>query len=286
MQFTRQAGDRGVRAEGNSHMGTYFSTDPKLTDHKRQRNRLLSPWSRVNTDDRMFLSSWTHSRLPEVVWIYELIHHLGVRRSLNVLVTIAEAGLEAARQQPENEETFLYPYFASSWSLMTGNDVKHIVTQQLRLNSVAKEVAHALGGFHCLYPEYPLRFLATETDEGEDYKESEFISEYKGRLAQLTNRFSVAAVRLHSHIYLSEARSGRMHLPAGMALPDFDLIYSENPDTDSDDFNRSAGMVRGFVSSAFAMFTSRHPLLAAKYFWNRGLELEECALPSWSSAGD
>jgi hypothetical protein len=235
----------------------------------------------MKSDERMFFSSWTHSRLPEVVWIYELIHHLGSKRSLDVLVTIVEASFEAAKQASiENAgRVFPCPHLATYWKLFATNEVKESVLQGLISHSLAKEVSWCLGPFHELYPEYPLDFLVLDKEPSSSLAD---LGAFKERLRDLSDRFSVASVRLHSHIFLSEVRSGHLLLPEGMPLPDFDLVYSDNPDTDSDEFNRSAGMVRASVSSIFAMFTGKCKLSIASYFWNRGLELEDC-VPSWDA---
>ncbi len=258
-----------------------FSTNPKLTDHKRHRNRLLAPWSRMKSDERMFFSSWTHSRLPEIVWIHELIHHLGSARSLDVLVTIVEASFEAAKHASIEaaEGVFPCPHLATYWKLFATSDVKESVLQGLRSHSLAKEVSWCLGPFHALYPEYPLDFLVLDKEPSLSPSD---LGAFKKRLRDLSDRFSVAAVRVHSHIFLSEVRSGHLLFQEGMPLPDFDLIFSDNPDTDSDEFNRSAGMVRASVNCIFAMFTDKCKLSVASYFWNRGLELEDC-VPSWNA---
>jgi hypothetical protein len=281
--FSKAAGIIPVRIHINIfsvkkvNMGPYFSTNPKLTDHKRHRNRLLAPWNRMKNDERMFFSDWTHARLPEVIWIYELIHHLGARRSLDVLVAITEATFETAKNFG-NTENFPFPHLGSYWkSLPTEN--KDFVLQLLKSDSTAHEVSCSLAPFHRLYPEYPLGFLVSDADGGDKHPD---IEAFKKRLRELSDRFSLAAVRLHSHIFLAEAKSGRMQIAKGMPLPNFDLIYNENADTESDEFERSAGMVRSFVSSAFAMFTSKGTLAVADYFWNRGLELEDC-IPTWGA---
>jgi hypothetical protein len=259
------------------NMKPYFSTNPKLTDHKRHRNRLLAPWNRMKNDERMFFSDWTHARLPELIWIYELIHHLGVWRSLDVLVAITDATFETAKHFG-NTENFSFPHLGSYWkSLPTEN--KDFVLQLLKSDSTAHEVSCSLAPFHRLYPEYPLGFLVSDADGGDKHPD---IEAFKKRLGDLSDRFSLAAVRLHSHIFLAEVKSGRMQIAKGMPLPNFDLIYNENADTESDEFERSAGMVRSFVSSAFAMFTSKGTLAVAGYFWNRGLELEDC-IPTWGA---
>jgi hypothetical protein len=224
----------------------------------------------------MYFSSWTHARLPEVIWINELIHHLGNRKSLDTLVTITEAGFEAAKHFG-TAEGFPFPFFASYWKLLAADNIKDFVSKQLRFHSLTNEVSRSLDLLHSLYPEYPLNFLVSESEAEWDRAD---LKVFKERLRELSDRFSLAAVRLHSHIFLAEVKSGRILMQKGMPVPNFDLIYSENPDMESDGFKSSAGMLRASISSQFAMFTGKSKLVAAAYFWNRGLELEDC-IPSW-----
>lgn len=243
-----------------------YSSKADLSDHVRRKNRLIAPWNKVMNTTEMQISSWHLSRLPELIWIGELIHGMGPKESLEALNEFVHAAYEV---RTEDEKTC--PFLATYWDSVATDRNRELVVKNLKKSALLESVESTLSGFLSLYPSYPLRFVSShrvEITEG-------LITEFSERVRGYISRFSVESVRIHSHIMLSEIKSGHLQVPQGFPFPDFELIYSSTADRESESFKDAAGLIRACVGSLFAFFDARN-LTTGRYFWNRGLELSNC----------
>src|SRR5437016_4745638 len=85
--------------------------DVSLRDHKRVGQRLVAPWNQSSLGS-FTETSWTTERLPEVVWIGELIAHLGPNVSFDDLALLTEIGYEVGPK-----DSMFMPTVASSWTI-------------------------------------------------------------------------------------------------------------------------------------------------------------------------
>lgn len=257
-----------LELESVSKKYSSFPTDPSLSDHHRHKQRLLAPWHRLRHDDKIVLSHWEFTRLPEIIWINELIHFLGKNDSLSAL----EIAILSAREARTSEEVTCPP-LASYWQLHAAAATKALYREQLKNAGLLDRVKEALIPLQSHYPSYPFAFMSTSEWPA---PVEEALQSFKQRLPNVSDRFTAQAVRLHSHIMMAELRTGTLHVPENFEGPNFDLIYSEGVDVDTEEFANAAGMIRACVGNLFAYFHENSELVVGKYFWNRGVELEPC----------
>jgi hypothetical protein len=214
-------------------------------------------------------SQWVLERLPELIWIAELIENLGDRMSLDILTTFVKAAHEVWQSGDPGPS-----FIASCWEEMR-KEVQENVQKMLDDQDKLKFVRRALAPLHSLYPEYPLRFLLPKSKPPSD--QASLLEAFKARFTSYFDRFERPALKLHSHIFIAEVNAGLMHLPDGAPLPDFDLVYTSGR-VDHDDLATSyvAGFVRSSAMSMFAAFKSARGFTAGPAFWRQGLQLEPC----------
>lgn len=251
-------------------MTEQFYADPKLLDHTRHKKRLAAPWGALRRDSRMVMSSWELTRLPEIIWIGELIFSMGCDASLRALTVLFRCCREAAKPQQ-----VVCPPLASYWQAHATQETKAHCLEGLRMEGLLAAAQKALSVLIALYPDYPVAFLVGSSRRRRATASE--VADFKARLKILYNRFTAEAVRIHVHIHLAEVESGFLQVPSEMNLPDVHMVYATDVDPTSDEFNNVAGMVRSGFMSLLAHYTTHAELTAARYFWNRGLELEPCA---------
>lgn len=128
-----------------------FTTDPSLKDHRRVGKRLIAPWKqRLGT--KLTYSCWHLERLPEVVWIAEMVHALGTADSLDSLCTVLECAFDAQR-----EGDVTVPLLASYWA-GARDETKNHVRKTLRVNDELGLVGSGLQTLSSLYPGVPHEF--------------------------------------------------------------------------------------------------------------------------------
>jgi len=245
----------------------HYSSEPDLSDHIKRKNRLIAPWNRVmGQSEKMQISSWHISRLPEVIWIGEIQHGMGDEKSLTVLEEFIHAASEG------NADTMkICPELAAFWGASATEKSKRLLVEKLQNKGMLASVQASLSGLLSLYPQYPLCFLGGGREEAP----KKLIDEFSSRMVEYMSRFSVRSVKIHSHIMMSEIRAGKLHFPSDYTLPDISSIYSENADPESETFKNVAGHIRALVGSKFA-FYGKENLTTGPYFWNRGLVLTNC----------
>jgi len=244
-----------------------LTTDPSLRDHQRLGKRLIAPWNQ-RLGDKLVVSLWHSDRLPEVVWIAELIHGLGASDSLKSLCTIVSCAFEAQRRGDSTA-----PLLASYWGVAR-DETKNHVRKTLRVNADLDRVCSSLQTLSKLYPAYPMNFLChTESPVPDD---SVDVTGFKKRLRLLCDRFSHATVVVHAHMVKAYVTTGHLKVPADGPLPSLDPVYDANPNTESPEYRNAEGFARAAAGNYFLCHSAQLALKVAEYFWNRGLELEPC----------
>lgn len=248
-----------------------YTADPKLADHKRVGKRLIAPWNQV--DIAATPSDWVRERLPEVVWIGELIHDMGTQRSLDAVRIILQCGFDSIDQTPLN-----HPAFASSW-VPTSDRTKNSVADRLSVAGLATDVSRALRAITSFYPDYPMTFLSAPKTRSTKWDRQA----WKGRLVQLMDRESRISNMVCAHVVLGTMAIGKLRLPKGREPPNLELLYDESTNVESLEYGMAAGFVRSSTSAILA--AQRTNLVAASSFWNRGLEIEPCTT-EWADVNE
>jgi hypothetical protein len=180
-----------------------------------------------------------------------------------------------------NKEQPIAPPLASSWATLDDEERRYIL-RSLRTDGENANAERGIAVLARLYPGYPLAFIAGTS--GEVDVRSKDVTAFKRRLVRFSNRFSKDAIRVHAHVLMAECKIGMMIIPPSLGPPSLGILYDESADEESDAYKHAAGFVRSSLMAAFAARSEALPLKAAEYFWNRGLEIENCAPYSPSDA--
>jgi hypothetical protein len=244
-----------------------FTTSLDLQDHKHVGKRLVAPWNKHSLP--LTLSDWRLVRLPELIWIAELIASLGPRTSFAAIQLISTVAF-ARRETNESVAASLAAYWHS-----VNTDCKHAVLVELGAHGLREQVSQAIRVLTTLYPEYPMAFL--NEDAAIEPSPHDSIDKFKARLTDLSDRFSRITVQVHAHVVAAMASTGQLRFHEGMAIPDLECIFSGsfNPEANTE-HGMAAGFVRATVGSVFAHYLPHSDFATGRYFWNRGLELERC----------
>ncbi|MGN6627248.1 MAG: hypothetical protein ACTHLN_11580 [Tepidisphaeraceae bacterium] len=249
-----------------------MKSDLDLSEHKRVRSQLIAPWNRLLNNAKFKLSAWRLERMPEFVWINELIAYHGNDQSLNILTEIVKAA-HATHVPGDSPLSCL----ASTWSRVRHERIQ-FVRRTLRVSDQLEPLRAALRILHTLYPAYPTQLLVAEGDR-QPLDNSE-IEGFKLRLQTLFDRFKAPAIRVQAHAIIAQLKAGIMVIPGNMQIPDLNLLYSESKaDVEKDEYQRAAGFVRSSASACFAML-SQIPTVdrVPEYFWAQGLRIQPCKL--------
>lgn len=244
-----------------------FTTSLDLQDHKQVGKRLVAPWNKHSIP--LTLSDWRLVRLPELVWIAELIAGLGPRPSFAALRLISTVAF-TRREKNENVAASLATYWHSA-----NDDCKQAVLAELSAKGLREQVSQAVRVLTTFYPEYPMAFLTEGS--APDPSPHDSLDSFKVRLTDLSDRFSLIAVQVHAHVVAAMASTGQLRFHEGMTVPDLECIFNGDFTPDANTEHRMvAGFVRATVGSVFAHYLPNSGFATARYFWNRGLELERC----------
>lgn len=243
-----------------------LTTDPSLADHKRHGKRLIAPWNQGSLNLRA--SDWKLHRLPEIIWIAELIAEIGVDRALEILIAL----VDAVNHSRTTDEPVL-PIFASYWHHTSPEAIKS-VRDAIKAKRFASDLKQGLQGFYCIHPSYPAcRLLGRAKING---CRARYVYDFAKRFVPLLSRFSLPSVALHALITKSLVSAGTLVFPNGMPPIKLELAFQPNADETDPEFEFLAGFVRSTVNSFFGVVEERLERVAPKIFWQQNLSLGSC----------
>jgi len=237
-----------------------------LSNHKKVKKKLVSPWNQMMGFEINQLTDWKLERMPELFWISELIHWLGDRRSLDILKKVIDIAYKF-----DKSERNITPLLAAFWKFQTKATCTKII-RGLKDAEVYDDLIVGLSELICLYPEYPLCQITPKEIRCDALN----IDNFKNRLVDMMDRFSLIAIKVHAHAFIVNAESGRLKFARGIDIPDINIIYEPNVDEECEEFNRASSFVRSSFGAQFAHEKLKQNEPTALYFWDNGLKIEEC----------
>lgn len=123
-----------------------------LPDHARKGKRLVPPMLSI-MGDKHSPYSWTRQLVPEAIWIWLLLDHLGLNKGVKAAVAIGNA---AAHTLGEDGKAF----FCKLSSFQELNDAQRTAIRNELGADLLNDINSALGAFFELLPENPLQFLS------------------------------------------------------------------------------------------------------------------------------
>lgn len=234
-----------------------------LSDHAKIGKRFVPPFTHMLGNLKE--TPWVDVTLPELVWIACLNHEWGFAKGAALAVALSAAAREAAMESTD--------WFASVSSYKTLTEVQRAaVVESLEKTSHLSELRCGLLDLQVLYPEAPFRFLyGRNVPELNDQPGT--LSRFKAMFAGLFDKTTRAAIFAQGNVLYLGFVAGKLRVAKGTSLAEFPAL-EDYPKTER------SRMVAAAVRSATPMMlldpSAPHESAWAEYFWNRGLELEQC----------
>ncbi len=236
-----------------------------LKDHKKIGKKFVPPLAQLGLTDVY----WVNDILPELFWMALLNERHGLAHGAKLCVELAKAAMATKRGRRK-------PWFGtmSSYVKLTDNQKRRIVVAVEDLG-LLQDLRAGLKPLVQCYPECPLSFLfGNSLPKGpRTVADLEFI---KGTLESLFDRRGEAATWCQANAIYIAFVTDKLKVAKGLALADFPEIQ-DFPNTDKSRLIASA--VRAMVTGFFGEGLRDEKAGWSKYFWNRGLELENCYFP-------
>lgn len=235
-----------------------------LSDHKRVGKRFIPPF--VHTLGGLQEVKWVDVPLPELLWLALLNHRYGLKRGAELAVAVARAAsgtLATAKK--------VWFGAISAFGMIDGEQQRAVV-KTLTSQDDLDDLKIAFSGLVALYPQCPLAFLFQgELPKGQ---RSDQLSQLRVILADLFDKRTKPATLMQANAMYIAFATDMLIVSSETALANFPAV-SDYPYTD--EAKRVGASIRASIITFFGTSydnASSWP----RYFWNRGLEIDECLL--------
>jgi len=237
-----------------------------LSDHKQVGKKFIPPMLTTGVFEE---ARWKEVILPELLWIAFLNDKHGLRQGAQLSLDVARAAIGAVSDVNRK----MRPLYAgtSAYSLLNEAEQKQMV-ELLRKSSKLSSVRQALLPLGFFYPEWPLSFLLR--DNGPSKNDADpHIDIVKRLLERHFNRWDTPATMVQANAIYIAFVTGKLRVAKGLALANFPAIQNFPATEES---KHVAAAVRATISVLFGGEEANQQGSWPSYFWNRGIQLEEC----------
>ena len=239
-------------------------TDKKkkiLEGHKRVGKRFIPPMMQL---PNLKSTSYVDDMLPELIWIGLLNEKVGYERGARIIeeIFLTAEGIKEGTQ----EGNFALISTFSSFSPSQKDKFKSALLEKGLFDLIRNILAPLI----LLYDECPVKFLGPPTVV---FRTEELILGIKTCVGKVIDKYDTPGIVLHGTMLLARLVTGKIHFPANMKLPDFNVVINSPT---SEEAKYAAGFMRANALAEFG--TLKIDPSWARYFWNRGGELSPCEL--------
>ncbi len=234
-----------------------------LADHQRRGKRFLPPFSYLLGGFPEF--AWVDRPLPELLWLGLLHKSYGFERG-------SELALDLAKSVTTVSGSMVFFGTISAYTTLDRYQQGRLV-RLLEDIGVGESVRFAIADLLFLYPACPLRTICREDRPAGDGGSAR--ERLKETLEPLFYRHDRPATLIAGTMIGIGLETGRITAYSGSSLLQW-RILADYPNTDAS--RRVGGACRAAVNTAFVgpLYDLRWEW--PRYFWDRGLELEPCAI--------
>jgi len=230
-----------------------------LAGHKRIGKRILPPMMQIKN---LQFTSYVDNLLPELIWIGLLNQKFGYLMASRILESLF---LEI--EKIEDSKVTGNFALASTYNFLSYNQ-KSQLHEACRRNDILEFIQDAIAPLVLIYDSCPLLFFGPPPKL---IPESNLVSALEKCVSDVIDRYNTPGVALYTSILFYRLITKKIHFPADMKLPDFNMIYKN---INSDEGKHAAGFVRSNALAEFG-YLNIDPLWA-NTFWNRNLEISSC----------
>jgi hypothetical protein len=235
-----------------------------LADHQRKGKRFIPPWTQQFGTFQE--TPWAAITMPELIWIAFLHVNEGYSQGTALAASLSKAAL---RKVPRSKTWFAA---VSSYDQLN-SDLASSVLNELNSKTI-QGLQRSLTPLQHFYPECPLRFLFNEgVPEIED--PSAILRALKNTVSTLHDKTTREAILMQgTAIYLGFVNN-RLKVAKETSLAEF-------PELERYPRTKKSRMIAAAVRSMTPMVVRHqdepYETQWARYFWNRGLEIDSCTL--------
>ncbi len=261
-----------------------------LSDHKLVGKKFVPPIKQLKGG--LETIRWLDVILPEILWIALLQENLGHERSVEICVALGRINRQInERQPPFGEDISVDLALASSYLMLSKRQYENL-KNILEKKGMLQDIVKALSPLIELYPQCPLSGMKNNSFSNFFSKKLTYIKEkilcsvcsgYESEDVKMVKEFKVFLGKYfyrRTHLTnLVEATascmsdlSGRIQYTNNVKPPNYNTLLDNLPETD--EYEKAAAKIRARTLILF--MPNRHSDKWPRYFWERGLELDEC----------
>ncbi len=241
-----------------------MASKPKiLSDHKKVRSKLVTPWHQIfgPTND----VSWINEMIPELLWINLVEADHGNPRAIEIVTAVARI----ARTFVEAVPILTFAY-ASDFARIAPEDRARFLVE-LNSKGILTELQEALSELVSWFPDCPLSEVFFESASAPT---PSGLEEIKSAVIGLYDRQSRSSTMTQATTVWLAIDSGGLVVSGGLVLAQFPKI-EEYPDTEL-----SLQIAASIRSTVNMLVGNRRDLDSIpgwhNQFWSMGLTFEKC----------
>jgi hypothetical protein len=236
-----------------------------LSDHRKVGSRFIPPF--VDKLGQIGEVRWLDGPLPELLWLALLNHRYGLRKGADLGLRVAkEASLIAASEK----KVWFAP--ASAFGTLTSDQWSRVIAGLGSSGDLAA-VQDALLPLVGLYPACPLSPLCGDRISP-DANYQAYLDDFKRILAGLFDKTTKEATLMQANAIYIAFVTDKLKVARHLSLANFPAV-AEYPDTE--EAQRIGSSIRASIGAFFGHGELQSSAWA-RYFWNRGLELDGCVV--------
>lgn len=239
-----------------------------LQNHKRIGKRFVPPLLQY-PGDKLSPVNWYRDFLPEFLWIALLCDQQGYRVAVNNAIKLSDT-INSVIHDTKRTGGFCV---ASDYLSLSDEERKLVISKIDQ--ELGKILDPCLGTILKFYPDFPMGWLVSDKWVEKTSVGLEGLESIKSAVRARVDRFSKPAMECQVLAWAMMCKSGKIQYPAGMEIPDPNLI-SEYPDTDES--KKMGAHVRASLK-AFVLIRERKSNWVSS-FWRHSFEISPCEYPS------
>jgi len=239
-----------------------------LQNHKRVGKKFIPPLLQY-PEGKISLVNWYRDFLPEFLWIALLCDQQGYRAAVDNAVKLSDIVNSVVRDTKQK-----CGFCSASDYLSISSDERAELIPKID-HGLRTVLDPCLGTILKFYPDFPMGWLVSGKWMSETSMGLEGLEGIKNAVRTRTDRFSKPAMECQVLAWFMDCKSGKIKFPAGMDIPDPNLI-SEYPETDRS--RAMAARVRALLKAFAGMREQKSDWVSS--FWRQSFEISPCEYPS------
>lgn len=235
-----------------------------LQDHKHQGRILIPPFTHMLGPLKEL--SWVKTILPELLWIALIQNYHGHHEGVALITSLTRTARKCSHLG--NKRIFAT---ISSFGELT-KDEQSCLQEKLVVSGELFKILKAVLPLISFYPNCPLRFLSS-TEPNQAEVSQEHFNHFKILVEGLYNKTSRDTMMVQATMIWLAFDSGLLKVFEGLALSKF-------PEIERYPYTELSKEVAASIRSSLHMFFMgpHYPVSSdwPMYFWNRGLEIDQC----------